>query len=558
MKSVLISSTCFVLLIVLLSGFVNAGQEGTIKWTYDGARVWDNGGTVAIHDNTIYGPRYYYSLFALDQTTGAQKWTAGPSGFFSKTSPVVASDGTIYQGIGSALYAFTPSGTIKWSVSLTVGWEGSLVTPPAIGSDGTLYVATGSTDVYAISPAGQILWTFPTNGGNFARPGENKATPVVGSDGTIYTRDTNSMLYAINPNGTKKWEKHIGDTWLAQRGSPAIGNDGTIYIGTDVDLEAIDPHDGTIKWRSTLNGFIVRNPVIDSDGTIYVSVGEGGGNRSLYAVNPDGAQKWVYHVSSGSYNIANTAPVVGKDGTIYVGLGIVNKYYTVTYVDLYAIKPDGTLAWHLANASPYQMSNPTLDEDGVLYFLDGYSRLNAINTTSIGLARSSWPKAQGRSLRSTSNISDGWPIVNQPPVANSQSLTTPEDTPISFNLTGSDSDGDPLTFSVVSSPLNGTLTGTSASRTYTPNANFNGSDSFTFKVNDGTTDSNIATVTITVTLVNDAPVLAPIGNKSVNEGQLLTFTITATDPCRWYIKKGHLWESQVHIYGKLKWTIMGN
>ena len=42
--------------------------------------------------------------------------------------------------------------------------------------------------------------------------------------------------------------------------------------------------------------------------------------------------------------------------------------------------------------------------------------------------------------------------------------------------------------------------------TYTPNANFNGADSFTYTANDGTADSNVATVTITVDAVNDAPV----------------------------------------------------
>ena len=44
--------------------------------------------------------------------------------------------------------------------------------------------------------------------------------------------------------------------------------------------------------------------------------------------------------------------------------------------------------------------------------------------------------------------------------------------------------------------------------TYTPAANYNGSDSFTFTVNDGTVDSNVATVSITVNAVNDAPVAA--------------------------------------------------
>ncbi|MBI4610765.1 MAG: cadherin-like domain-containing protein, partial [Candidatus Rokubacteria bacterium] len=125
------------------------------------------------------------------------------------------------------------------------------------------------------------------------------------------------------------------------------------------------------------------------------------------------------------------------------------------------------------------------------------------------------------------------------PVANGQSVTTPEDTAKAITLTGSDPEGGPLTFSISTPPANGSLTaisgitcaaGTcSASITYTPNLNFNGLDSFTFKVNDGTTDSTPATVLIDVTPVNDAPLLAPIGNKTVNEGQFLQFTVSASD-----------------------------
>ena len=61
---------------------------------------------------------------------------------------------------------------------------------------------------------------------------------------------------------------------------------------------------------------------------------------------------------------------------------------------------------------------------------------------------------------------------------------------------------------MAASPANGTRdAGRRTARfTYTPDANFNGTDSFTYTANDGTADSNVATVTITVTAVNDAPV----------------------------------------------------
>ena len=55
-------------------------------------------------------------------------------------------------------------------------------------------------------------------------------------------------------------------------------------------------------------------------------------------------------------------------------------------------------------------------------------------------------------------------------------------------------------------PTHGAFSGTDTNRTYTPEANYNGPDSFTFRANDGQVDSNIATVSITVTAVNDAPV----------------------------------------------------
>ena len=96
--------------------------------------------------------------------------------------------------------------------------------------------------------------------------------------------------------------------------------------------------------------------------------------------------------------------------------------------------------------------------------------------------------------------------VNDAPVADDIDVTTPEDTAIDITLIGTDVDGDTLTYTIVGEPTNGTVTLVGNVATYTPNANFNGTDSFTYKVNDGTIDSNTATVNITVTPVNDAPV----------------------------------------------------
>lgn len=99
-------------------------------------------------------------------------------------------------------------------------------------------------------------------------------------------------------------------------------------------------------------------------------------------------------------------------------------------------------------------------------------------------------------------------LGNDTPIADVQNVAVNEDGSVAITLTGSDIDGDPLTYAVVTQPANGNLSGTAPNLTYTPNADFNGTDSFTFTVNDGAVDSLSVTVSITVSAVNDAPVFA--------------------------------------------------
>jgi hypothetical protein len=96
-------------------------------------------------------------------------------------------------------------------------------------------------------------------------------------------------------------------------------------------------------------------------------------------------------------------------------------------------------------------------------------------------------------------------------------------------LTGSDPDGDTLQFSLLSNPAKGSLSGTIPAYTYTPQANFNGVDGFSYVVSDGKGASTTATVTITVVPVNDAPVLNPLSPATAVEGQTVYLTATAGD-----------------------------
>ena len=95
--------------------------------------------------------------------------------------------------------------------------------------------------------------------------------------------------------------------------------------------------------------------------------------------------------------------------------------------------------------------------------------------------------------------------VNDAPVAVAQSVSTNEDTALAITLAGTDVEDDALTYSIASGPTKGTLSGSGADWTYTPNLNANGPDEFTFLVNDGTVDSQAVTVSINIAPVNDAP-----------------------------------------------------
>jgi len=118
--------------------------------------------------------------------------------------------------------------------------------------------------------------------------------------------------------------------------------------------------------------------------------------------------------------------------------------------------------------------------------------------------------------------------TSRAPTADPQSVSTAEDTPLDIILTGSDPDCDPLTYSVVSGPSHGTLSGTAPNLTYTPADNYNGTDSFTFVASDGLVSSEPATVTIDVTPVNDTPVANPQSVITV-QGRPVAITLTGSD-----------------------------
>jgi len=122
----------------------------------------------------------------------------------------------------------------------------------------------------------------------------------------------------------------------------------------------------------------------------------------------------------------------------------------------------------------------------LLYGMTYYYRTYASNTNGAAWAMS------------TSNFTALGSAGNDAPVAFAQSVTMVLHRTKTITLAGSDPDGDSLTYAIVMSPAHGILSGTPPSVTYTPAAGYAGADAFTFKVNDGTTNSAPARITILV------------------------------------------------------------
>jgi hypothetical protein len=167
------------------------------------------------------------------------------------------------------------------------------------------------------------------------------------------------------------------------------------------------------------------------------------------------------------------------------------------------------IAWYKGNARQYHFIIATST--------DGTTFTNVFSGDSSGTTASSEkyiiPATDARYVRVTINGNTqnnaasiyeldifGSPSGNLPPVANNQAVAVNKNTAKSITLTATDPNNDLLTYSIVTPPEHGTLsgTGTSSDYIYNPDAGYLGPDTFTFKTNDGIIDSNIATVSITV------------------------------------------------------------
>lgn len=204
--------------------------------------------------------------------------------------------------------------------------------------------------------------------------------------------------------------------------------------------------------------------------------------------------------------ITSTALTTGQEGQLY--------QYQIAATDI-----DGDQLFFNLRNGPTNASINT--NTGLLTWLPGFDDAGTYSFTV---------EVSDNQALSTQEFTVDIANSNRAPVAESQILNMLEDASIAINLSGSDKDGDSLTYLLKSQPQNGTLIGAAPNLTYVPAPNYVGSDSFSFFVNDSKLNSNTASVNITINSANDKPEIISVPQGlTLRQGETFLYQVVARD-----------------------------
>ncbi|MDQ4132190.1 MAG: Ig-like domain-containing protein, partial [Actinomycetota bacterium] len=260
----------------------------------------------------------------------------------------------------------------------------------------------------------------------------------------------------------------------------------------------------------------------DADGDTLTAGSASDPPGGSVTLNPDGSFTYVADpLFSGRDSFTYTArePSGGSDSaTVTITVGAVNDA-PVAADDAYTTAEDSPLTMAAPgvmandadpNGDPVSAASPTTPANGTVVLNTNGSFTYTPDADFAGTDSFTYTVSDDRGGTDTATVTITVAGVNDAPACSGTALATAEDTAESTASGCSDIDGDALTYSIVAQPAHGTASvGADANLHYTPSANYNGPDSFTYKANDGTVDSApAATVSVTVNAVNDAPTCA--------------------------------------------------
>ena len=271
-------------------------------------------------DDSIYlGFRYFFSKMWQH---GEVAWMSGQLDYdyLFDSGATFGADGNIYFG-HNGLWSVTPDGSLRWVYFYSSFGKES----PAAGLDGMIY-ANANTDLTAFLPTGVISWTLSTP--SVARGND----PAISENGVIYLPSLKGHLYAISPAGTILWTytppEALDNTGShSLDGGQAIAADGTIYYTLTISplksaLLAVDPQ-GQLKWRLDF----LPNPLTNGSGTAKpISIDRQGNilycaeNSHCYGISSQGTILWDFQLplNNSVSLVATHQPILGADGLMYI------------------------------------------------------------------------------------------------------------------------------------------------------------------------------------------------------------------------------------------------
>lgn len=346
-------------------------------------------------------------------------------------------------------------------------------------------------------------------------------------------------VVAINPDGTFSYTPaanfHGTDTFsfVASDGT-ANSTEALVTVTVAAVNDTPVANDGSFSGHknSNVQGTLTATDV-DGDGLTF-SGGTVAPSHGTVVISPDGT---FTYTPEANYFGPDTFSFVVSDGTATS----VEATVTITIANNQAPVADpGNLQTNEDTPLSGTLTGSDADGDPLEFFLGSFVPLHGtvditLDGTFVYTPSSNFHGTDSFTFYVNDGIGNSAEVtvtvsvlsVNDLPVASAASFNTNEDTPFSGTLTASDVDGDSLTFVAGSvAPSHGAVTiNPDGTFTYTPNLNYHGSDTFTFKVNDGTADSAEATVTFTVGAVNDAPTVSN-GAATINEDSSLNGSVS--------------------------------
>jgi hypothetical protein len=319
-----------------------------------------------------------------------------------------------------------------------------------------------------------------------------------------------------------------------------VATDGTGKQGTDTRTVYRDSGPPVIVLLTPADGFVTTDASVSISGTatddVEVKSASINGNAIAFAssANPSDPREVTFTATVGLVNGDNFITVVVKDETptqsasktVKVTKSIMQNQ-TITFAAL----QDRTYG-----DAPVTLAATASSGLAVTYAASGQCTVlgSALTLTGAGNCSVTASQAGNSQYNSATDVTRSFAIANAIPVAANDAYNTNEDTTLTIGAPGvlgndSDIDSPALTAVLVTAPLHGSLTlNPDGSFVYTPVAEYNGPDSFSYKANDGLADSNVATVTIIVNAVNDPPVVIP-QSVTTDEDTPLPITLHAMD-----------------------------